>query len=331
MPSRRRPHLLASALLLSLVAACGGGESSTNDSDAAPGELTHLNIGDIKIASQTSNYVADKMGFFEDHGLDVEFTYASGGQDILTAVQSGSLDIGLAIPGVAVVANTQSFDFVAVVQNEVSRTEGPDTGGLLVRSDDDIKSLRDLEGRSVAVVAKGANQVYVATVQALLNEGVDPSTVTFQEIPFPQMGEVLAQGQVDAIAQVDPFTTALSESGAAEVLSWYYVEALPEMPLGAMWAQRSWVEENPEVAAAYHAAISDAHDYLLEDEDRARDLIAEFTGLERGMLDAMPVINWDSSVDTAIWEDLIQMYVDQGLVEDGAVTVDSLLSEVAAG
>jgi NitT/TauT family transport system substrate-binding protein len=229
------------------------------------------------------------------------------------------------------VANTQAFDFVAVVQNEVAHAEGPDTGGLLVRSGEGIDDLRDLEGRSVAVVAKGANQVYVATVQALLDAGVDPSTVTFQEIPFPQMGEVLAQGQVDAIAQVDPFTTTLSESGAAEVLSWYYIDALPEMPLGAMWAQREWVEENPDVAEAYHAAISDAHAYLLEDEDRARDLIAEFTGLDRGMLDPMPVINWDSSVDTAVWEDLIQMYVDQELIEEGSITVESLLSEVAAG
>lgn len=39
-------------------------------------------------------YLADSLGYFEDEGLDVEITLASGADAVMSAVLSGDVDIG---------------------------------------------------------------------------------------------------------------------------------------------------------------------------------------------------------------------------------------------
>ncbi|WP_345475491.1 ABC transporter substrate-binding protein [Microbacterium pseudoresistens] len=318
------------ALVLAVaLAGCGANiEDTGNEPDDAGSGLTHIAVGDIKIASQTDAYAAQKLGFFEDHGLDVEFTYAANGQDILTAISSGSLNLGLAIPGTAMTANASGFDFVGVVQDQIAHEEGPDSGGLIVRTDSGISSLADLEGRSLAVNATGANQVYVSIVKTLEDAGVDVSKVQFQEIPFPQMPSVLEQGQVDAVAVVDPFTTMMLSDSAYTDLAWYYVEALPGMPLSTYWGTREWVESHPDEVSAFNAAMTEAVEYLRANPDEARDLIAEFTGLDRALLDNMPDIQWSTEVSVETWEKLIDIYVQAGLLPE-AVEVTDLLTAAA--
>lgn len=342
---------LASVLLALAIslAACGGGNGTGASSDesaatgerttpsvnpdnetsdtgetSSTGELTQLNIADIKIASQTDAYAAEQLGKFEDHGLDVNFTYATSGQDILTAVASGEQDVGLAIPGVALLANSTGFEYIGLVQDQLAHDEGPDTGGLVVSTDSDIESLLDLEGRSIAVNATGANQVYVSVVKVLTDAGVDVSKVSFQEIPFPQMPTVLSQGQVDAVAAVDPFTTQLLASGDGREISWFYADALPGMPLGTYWATREWADSHPNVVEGFQAAMSETIEYLNANPEEARDLIAEFTELDRGLLEDMPLIRWDTTVTPDTWNELSQIYVDQELISE-PVPVEDLL------
>ena len=40
-------------------------------------------------------YVADYLGYFEEEGLDVNFVLASGADNVMSAVLSGDVDIGL--------------------------------------------------------------------------------------------------------------------------------------------------------------------------------------------------------------------------------------------
>ena len=351
-------------LLCLLFSACGGGEEATPDADTAaqpteateatagtedtevteesqepesaagteacpePGSITTINVGDIRIASQTDAYAAQELGFFEERGLEVNFTYANSGQDIVTALESGQLDVGLAIPGVVMVANAQGFDLVGLVQDQTAHDTPPDTGAILVSPDSDIQALSDLEGTSVAIAATGANQVYVQVTDVLEDAGVDVSQVNFQEIPFPQMGPVLQQGQVDAVVQVDPFTTSMQVSGTGRPISWFYVESIPGVPLSTYWAKRSWVDENPCLAEAYRAAMVESVEYLRDNPDEARDLIAEFVGLDRALLNEMPLIEWRHEVDPQVWEELGQLYVEQGLL-DSPIELESLLTEGA--
>ena len=58
------------------------------------------NLTKVKVAEVTHSifyapqYLADSLGYFEDEGLDVEITLASGADAVMASVLSGDVDIG---------------------------------------------------------------------------------------------------------------------------------------------------------------------------------------------------------------------------------------------
>jgi len=61
---------------------------------------TDTELEKVKVAEVTHSifyapqYLADSLGYFEDEGLDVEITLASGADAVMAAVLSGDVDIG---------------------------------------------------------------------------------------------------------------------------------------------------------------------------------------------------------------------------------------------
>lgn len=58
--------------------------------------------------------------------------------------------------------------------------------------------------------------------------------------------------------------------------------------------------------------MKESIDYLRADEKRARDEIAGYTKLDRGMLENMPVIGWNYQVKLDRWQAVIDMMVKYG-------------------
>lgn len=58
------------------------------------------NLTKVRVAEVTHSifyapqYLADSLGYFEDEGLDVEITLASGADAVMSSVLSGDVDIG---------------------------------------------------------------------------------------------------------------------------------------------------------------------------------------------------------------------------------------------
>jgi len=67
----------------------------------------------------------------------------------------------------------------------------------------------------------------------------------------------------------DPFTTQLRLNGG-RVISWNYVEAIPEQPLGVWFAKGSFLKSNPQAIDGFIKAMKESIDYLHADDSRAR-------------------------------------------------------------
>ncbi len=174
----------------------------------------------------------------------------------------------------------------------------------------DIKNLSDLRGKKVGV--GGLSTQNTIAVKMLLDKaGVDPKSVSFLELPFVAMFNALKAGHVNAVVPVDPFTTQIRLSGG-RVISWNYVEAIPEQPLGVWFAKGSFLKTHPPTIDAFIRSMTEAIDYLHADESRARDEIAAYTNLDRAMLDNMPLIGWNYHVRPEKWQAVIEMMVNYG-------------------
>jgi NitT/TauT family transport system substrate-binding protein len=273
--------------------------------------LTPLRIGTLKVASQADLWSAIQRGMLKKNGIDAAISYFNTGADSIPAMQGGAIDIALAIPGVAMIAIDRGIDIAAVFQDEVAHATPPDSASIQVLESSPIKTLAGLRGKKIGVGGL-STQNAVAVKMLLEKAGVDLKSVSFSEIPFPAMANALKAGHVDAVNPIDPFTTQL-RLGGGRVLSYNYVAAIPEMPVGVYWSKNTFIDAHPQVVDAFIASMREAVDYLRADPNRARDEIADYVKMDRAILDQMPLIGWDYRIQLDKWQavvDMMSKYVD---------------------
>ena len=170
-------------------------------------------------------------------------------------------------------ARDQGFDFVALVTNNAAPSNPPHEAAIVVRKDDDtIKSLKDLEGKTVATsTIKGLQ--YVMAVGAVREAGGDDQKVKWVEVPDPNMIDGLANKLFDAATMAEPNTTLVQTTGKGRVLSYHYIDVAPGLDIGAYISSRAFAQKNPNTVMAFALALKKAHAYLMADPNRARQLL----------------------------------------------------------
>lgn len=265
-----------------------------------------VRIGTLKQASLTDVWVAKQAGFFDRNGLDAELIEFRTGGEAIAAQRGGHVDIALSIPGTALMAIERGFDLVFVSQNETAHAAPPDSGALIVLQQSPIRTLAQLSGKKIAI--SGTHTQKTVAIQTLLRKvGVEANQFQFVEIPFASHPDVLKSGQVDAVASLDPWTTQMHTSGLGRVLAWDYVDSLPEQPLGAWFVRSEFSKKNPEIVNRFGRAMREAIDYMHADENRARQNVAAYTGLDASLLGQMPLNNWDYRIKSDVWQAMIDM------------------------
>jgi NitT/TauT family transport system substrate-binding protein len=222
-----------------------------------------LKVGTLKVAALTDLWVAKQVGIFSKNGLDVEIIEFRSGNEAIAAQRGGHVDIVLSIPGTAMTANERGFDLVLVAQNELAHKEGPDAGALIVLKDSGMNSVADFTGKKIAT-SNLHSQRPVSTKVVLKKHGVDPSTVIFLEMPIASLPDALKSRQIDVAASLDPWTTQMRMSDYAKVLSWDYVEALPEQPIGGWYVKAEFARKNPDTVARFARPINARRDRICE-------------------------------------------------------------------
>ena len=144
---------------------------------------------------------------------------------------------------------------------------------------------------------------------------VDRSKVRMLEVPFPQMNDPLLNGQIDAIAQVEPFRTVLLDSGKVEVLGYSYVEAQPNADITQYLSTRAWVSKNPQVAVRFARAITRANEYLQGNEAAVREANQQFTNLNPALKDRVLLPRFGTAVNMAQIERTMELMIKYGLLK----------------
>lgn len=274
-------------------------------------KLLPLKVGTLKQSSLTNIWVAKQAGIFEKNGLDVQLIEFRSGNEAVAAQRGGHVDIVLAIPGTAMNANERGFNLELVAQNETAHKEGPDSGALIVLKNSGINSVSDFTGKKIAT-SNLHSQRPVATKFVLKKHGVDPSKVTFLEIPFASLPDALKSHQIDVAASLDPWTTQLRTSDYAKVLAWDYVESIPEQPIGAWWAKREFVQKNGDAIARFAKSVHESAEYMNADVERAKKNVSAYTGLDIKFLKEMPLNVWNNEIDPAKWQAVADMMHESG-------------------
>lgn len=108
-------RFLCAALCLAALAGCGTAQAELQSVSLC--EVTHS----IFYAPQ---YVALELGFFEEEGLAVELSNGGGADKVMSAVLSGSVDIGFAGPEASVYVYNEGKEDYTQVFAQVTQRDG---------------------------------------------------------------------------------------------------------------------------------------------------------------------------------------------------------------
>ncbi len=245
----------------------------------ARSQTTKIVLGYTAVTDFASAFVAAEHGFFKKRNLDVELKFIPLNSTIPAALQSDSLQVGGPTPSVFLQAVDGGLDLVVLAGAGV--TSKAITGfGVVARSGAGIKTPQDFAGKKVGVPGLGA--FLQVTFRAWLKaNGVDYKKVNFVEAPFPQHGDLLRGGAVDAVVTADPFMARITDSGVGYVVS-YYSTFLPEgNPTIVYAATRAWAKAHAGAAKGFREAIVDGANFVKDAKNDAavRAAIGKFIKL----------------------------------------------------
>ena len=181
-----------------------------------------IKLGLLPFSESLAAVIADKQGFFKEEGLEIESSKFDSAAIAVPVLQSGRLDIVLSSTVSTFQAIEQGLDAIVLAPGAIVRASPPDTTTAVIVRKGSITSLKELEGKRVAVNVINST-AWLHAVALLDKHGVDRTKVRFTEVPFPQMNDPLLNAQIDAVVQVEPFRSALMATGNAEIvvgISW---------------------------------------------------------------------------------------------------------------
>jgi NitT/TauT family transport system substrate-binding protein len=246
-----------------------------------------VRVGVLRLASSGNVFIAADRNYFRDAGLDVELKFFDAAQPIAVATASGDVDVGvtaftgglfnLAGKGAVSIVAGQSRDVPGFPLMAYLATAQPSGAGL--------KSLRDIEGKSVGITQIGSSFHYSA---GLIAEKYKFPLSDVKFVPLQSMSNVasaLKGGRVEAAILPATAAQPLIDSGDARLLGWGGDEA--PWQLGAVFVSQK-LKANPDLIerflTAYRGGCKDYHDLLLAS---VKDGVAALTPQTQPLLEAI--------------------------------------------
>jgi NitT/TauT family transport system substrate-binding protein len=136
-------------------------------------------------------FLAQEKGWYKEAGLDVDIQDGKGSQRTIELVGTGNIDVGFAQLSIMTVARSQGVPVKAIavfIRNN--------DNGVMFAADSDIKTLADLEGKTVAYTAGSGDGSFVPLF--LKMGGADVNKVNLVNVDSSALVSMYTAGNVDA-------------------------------------------------------------------------------------------------------------------------------------
>ena len=272
--------------------------------------LTKIRVGTIPIVDAAPLMIGIAKGFFRDEGLDVDTTPAPGGAAILPSLAAGQFQFAFSNTTSTLLAIGEGLEFKFVTAGCSTGPKGPDLAGLMARTDAKIKTGEDLAGKRIAVNNRN-NIMWIRASAWVDKTGGNSGSVTFVEIPFPQMVDALANGQVDAAMVNEPFLTVGLQTRGQDisVVSWPMSDTAPNGVVSQYVATKDFIAQSPQVVEKFARAFAKGTDWVIKNKGTPEweNAIAAYTKIapERLRATALPI--YDRVIEPAKIQDMITL------------------------
>jgi putative hydroxymethylpyrimidine transport system substrate-binding protein len=263
-----KPRAAFIAYLLVFVlglAACGEKSEEVNGT-AEPFSLT---LDFYPNPDHAGIYMAQKLGYFEQAGLDVTIQTPSDPAAPIKHVAAGRTDLAISYEPEVVLANEQSLDVIAVA----ALVDQPLTSMIWLKKSG-IKGIGDLRGKTIATAGIPYQDAYLKTILARANlspEDVKAVNVGYGLLPAIVGGR--AEAMLGGFRNVEGVDLRLR--GKDPVVMPVDQLGVPTYDELVLVAQRERLEEDPEAIRLFIAALARGTAAAVERPNAALDALLE--------------------------------------------------------
>jgi NitT/TauT family transport system substrate-binding protein len=215
--------------------------------------------------------VAHDQGYYRDAGLDVSIVAGKGSANTAQLIANKAAQVGFA-DGYAV--------SIGVGKGMNIKTIGSvyrgNPSAIMVKATSGIKSPKDLEGKTVAMVASsGQFQQWPAFVKGA---GLDVSKINLVNLTPPSLGPALIDGKVDAIGgYVQSYVPIIEIRGKSPTRSFWFSDYGVNVVSNGIIAHNDLIKSDPEMLRAFVPASIKGFIYARQHPDEAAATVKKYS------------------------------------------------------
>ena len=216
-------------------------------------------------------YVAQNKGYFKEEGLEIELTNAGGSNTVMTALISGSADIGLMGPESLVYVRNNGMKNAPMAFAQLTTCDG---SFLVGRTDEggsfdwnNLKGKRIIGGRPggmPAMVLQYILEEHGLKPGAELGENVD--TIIDTTIEFNLNVPSFLSGTGDYCTMFDPTASQCERDGTGYIVA-SLGEEVADIPYTAFTATADYLNKNGDKIDKFMRALKKGYDFLIKATD----------------------------------------------------------------
>jgi len=190
---------------------------------------------------------------------------------------------------------------------------------MLKWADSDIKTAKDLVGKTVGVVTLGAYPDIALQVW-FYNNGVPLNQVRRTQVPLSAMCDALLRHQVDVVGMYSLFYNACEKTNPGKLrLLFKDSDILPSAKLYSAYVfTDDYIKANRGVVRAYVAAIKDATAFVKANPNRAKDIISKATNISSDLI-VVPNYPKGNCIDLQSAARWVKIMSDYDAIKQGSV------------
>jgi NitT/TauT family transport system substrate-binding protein len=301
------------------VSACG----DDDDDGGGAGEQAQVRVQDTAGVPSAFLEYGVAEGFFRDRQLDVQVTPSQGGATVVPAVVSGDSDIAGSNLVSVLLAQGKDIPVKIVAPGTFVRSDRKqDFSAILVAGDSDIRSPKDLEGKTLAVNTL-KNVAELTAKASLAKQGVDVSKVELTEVDFPDMNAALTQGRVDAAFQIEPFVSLGVEEGH-RIIDRPYVGTKPGLQIGCYFTSEQYLSENGDVVERFRQGVADTAGAIAQDPSGFREFLPEASEIPPPAAQEATLPEWKAQSDQASLDLTAELMERYGVTDEKPDTSEAV-------
>jgi putative hydroxymethylpyrimidine transport system substrate-binding protein len=238
--------VIAVAALSLGLASCG----EKSEGGGAESEPISLTLDFYPNADHAGIYMAQKLGYFEDAGLDLTIQTPSDPAAPIKQVAAGRTDLAISYEPEVILAHEKGLDVVAVG----ALVDTPLTSMIWLKSSK-IRGIPDLRGKTIATAGIPYQDAYLKTI--LARAGMAPSDVKTVNVGYGLLPALIggqAQAMLGGFRNVEGVDLRLR--GKEPVVTPVDDLGVPTYDELVLVAQRQRLEEDPQPVRLFLAALA---------------------------------------------------------------------------